>query len=83
MKNMPKFVVSTTLKNAQWHNTTIIRKNIMAEIKKLKKQKGKNILVAGSGTLVHSLLQHNLIDELRLMVEKQNDYFQRRLRPIN
>ena len=50
MNGMPKYVVSTTLKNAEWNNTTIINKNVVEEIKKLKEQSGQNILVAGSHT---------------------------------
>ena len=68
MNDMPKYVVSTTLKNAEWKNSTIIKNNVAAEIKKLKEQPGQDILVAGSGELVHTLLQHDLIDELRLMI---------------
>lgn len=68
MNTMPKFVVSTTLKNAEWKNSMIIKNNVAAQIKKLKEQPGKDILVAGSGELVYTLLQHDLIDELRLMI---------------
>ena len=68
MNNMPKFVVSTTLKEAKWNNSTIINNNIPAEIKKVKEQEGHDILVAGSAALVQMLMEHNLVDELRLMV---------------
>jgi len=68
MNSMPKYVVSTTLTNAEWQNTTIINKNVVEEIKKLKEQSGQHILVAGSGKLVHTLMQHNLVDEYRFMV---------------
>ena len=68
MNSMPKYVVSTTLKNAEWNNTTIINKNVVEEIKKLKEQSGQHILVAGSGKLVHTLMQHHLVDEYRFMV---------------
>ena len=68
MNNMPKYVVSTTLKTAEWQNSTIISKNVVEEIQKLKEQPGRNIWVAGSGKLVHTLMQHNLVDELRFMV---------------
>lgn len=68
MNNMPKYVVSTTLKEGGWNNTTVIKSNIAEEVSKLKAMPGKEILVAGSGQLVGTLMQHNLVDELRLMV---------------
>ena len=68
MNSMPKYVVSTTLTNAEWQNSTIISKNVVEEIKKLKEQSGQNILVAGSGRLVNTLMQHHLVDEFRFMV---------------
>ncbi len=68
MNTMPKYVVSTTLKTAEWQNTTIISENVVAEIQKLKEQAGQNILVAGSGRLVQTLMQHDLIDEYRMML---------------
>ena len=68
MNSMPKYVVSTTLNNAAWNNTTILRNNVVAEITKLKEQSGQPILVAGSGKLVQTLMQHDLVDEYRLMV---------------
>jgi dihydrofolate reductase len=63
-----KYVVSTTLTNPEWENTTVISDNIPEEIARLKKQTDGPILVAGSGTLVATLLGNDLIDELRLMV---------------
>ena len=68
MNSMPKYVVSTTLTHAEWQNTTIINKNVVEEITKLKQQSGQHILVAGSGKLVHTLMQHHLVDEYRFMV---------------
>ncbi len=68
MNSMPKYVVSTTLTHAEWQNSTIISKNVVEEIHKLKEQPGQNILVAGSGKLVHTLMQHDLVDEFRLMI---------------
>jgi dihydrofolate reductase len=68
MNNMPKYVVSTTLTHAEWRNTTIINKNVVEEIQKLKEQWGQHILVAGSGKLVHTLMQQHLVDEYRFMV---------------
>ena len=64
----PKYVVSTTLKDPEWQNTTVISDNVAEEIAKLKEQSNGVILVAGSGTLVGTLLEADLVDELRLMV---------------
>jgi|SRR5215204_1629561 len=68
MNNVPKFVVSTTLRKAEWNNSTLIKENIAEEITKLKQQPGKNISITGSGTLVQSLMQADLIDEYQLLV---------------
>ena len=68
MNNMPKYVVSTTLKKLDWNNSRLIKSNVVEEVKKLKQQPGKEILVYGSGKLVNTLLKHDLVDELRLMV---------------
>jgi dihydrofolate reductase len=68
MNSMPKYVVSTTLKKLDWNNSRLIKTNIAEEAKKLKQEPGKDILVYGSGKLVNTLLQHGLVDELRLMV---------------
>lgn len=65
---LPKYVVSTTLKNAAWNNSTIISENFAEEILKLKQQPGENILVHGSKTLVRSLMKHDLIDQFQLLV---------------
>jgi len=68
LNNGRKYVVSTTLKDPTWHNTTVISENVPEEIAKLKNETDGVILVAGSGTLVGTLLAHDLVDELRLMV---------------
>ncbi len=67
MNSLPKFVVSTTLGKAQWNNSTIIKSNIGEAVLALKKQPGQDILVAGSATLVETLMQQGLIDEYRLL----------------
>jgi dihydrofolate reductase len=64
----PKYVVSTTLDKVEWQNSTLINGNLADEIATLKRQPGKNIGVAGSPTLVRSMLQASLLDELILMV---------------
>ena len=68
MNAMPKFVVSTTLQNPEWNNTTVINGDLAEEVGKLKQQFAGDILVAGSGKLVSSLFAHDLVDELHLMV---------------
>lgn len=66
--SMPKYVVSTTLQNADWNNSTQIKSNIIEEIRLLKQQPGNKIGIIGSATLVHSLLAAGLIDELQVLV---------------
>src|SRR5215203_7072393 len=68
MNGYPKYVVSTTLEQAEWNNSTIIKENVSEEISRLKQQSGKDILVFGSGDLVNTLLEHDLVDEYRLMI---------------
>ena len=68
MNNYPKYVVSTTLQEASWNNSRLIKGNIPEQISELKQSPGKDILVAGSCQLVNTLMQHDLIDEYRLMV---------------
>jgi dihydrofolate reductase len=67
MNSMPKYVVSSTLTDADWNNTTILRGDLADEATRLKDEVGE-ILVAGSRQLVHGLHAHGLIDEYRLMV---------------
>jgi dihydrofolate reductase len=69
MMNAPKkYVVSRTLKKPIWRNTTIIRDNVIDAVHKLKSEAGKDILTDGSSQLLHSLLKHDLVDELYLHV---------------
>lgn len=68
MNSLPKYVVSTTLKDAKWNNSRVIKENVGKEVFKLKEQTGQDILIAGSGTLVQSLMQDNLVDEYRLLI---------------
>ena len=65
---MPKFVVSTTLENPEWNNTTVLRGDLAEEVGALKERFSGDILVAGSATLVQSLLARGLVDQLNLMV---------------
>jgi dihydrofolate reductase len=68
MNAMPKFVASTTLKELDWNNSTLLEGDVAAAVAKLKESDGGPILVAGSGTLVHTLIEHGLVDEYRLMI---------------
>lgn len=67
--NAPKkYVVSKTLERPMWRNTTIIRDNVIESVRALKAEPGKNILTDGSSQLVHALFEHDLVDELHLLV---------------
>jgi dihydrofolate reductase len=68
LNSAPKYVVSSTLKKAEWNNSTIINKDVVEEITKLKQQPGQDILVFGSATLVQSLMEADLVDEYRFLV---------------
>jgi dihydrofolate reductase len=68
MNSMPKYVVSSTLQEASWENTTILSGELADEVAKLHREIEGAILVAGSAQLVQGLLEHDLVDELRLMV---------------
>jgi len=67
--NMPKYVVSSSLGEAEWTNSTVIRgEDLVAEVAKLKQSHEGDIVVHGSAGLAQSLLDQDLVDELRLMV---------------
>jgi dihydrofolate reductase len=66
MNSMPKYVVSTTLRDPSWANTTVL--GDVEEVVRVKEQHDGELLVAGSATLVRALLERGLVDELRLMV---------------
>jgi dihydrofolate reductase len=68
MNSMPKHVVSTTLTDPEWNGATVIGGDVIAEITKLKQSDGGPIMVNGSATLVHSLIENDLVDLYRLMV---------------
>jgi len=69
MNAMPKYVVSTTLTDtAAWRNSTLISGNVVEEVRALKEQPGKNIIIDGSSVLIHTLARNDLIDEYRLVV---------------
>ena len=65
---MPKYVVSSTLEKPAWNNSTVLKGDLAEEVEKLKQQHERDIVVHGSATLVQSLVEQDLVDELRLMV---------------
>src|SRR4051812_16978957 len=65
---MPKYVVSTTLRDPEWNNTTVVAHDVAGEVKRLREAPGGDVLVNGSGALVRTLVEHDLVDEYRLMV---------------
>jgi dihydrofolate reductase len=68
LNSMPKYVVSATLSEPKWTNSTVLAAGAVTEASKLKQELAGEIVVAGSIQLVHALLAHDLVDELRLMV---------------
>jgi dihydrofolate reductase len=69
MNSLPKYVVSTTLTEPlDWQNSTLITGDVPKEIAKLREQSGKDLQVIGSGELVQTLIEHDLVDELRLII---------------
>jgi dihydrofolate reductase len=65
---MPKYVVSSTLEEPEWNNTTVLEGDVVEEVSKLKQAVDGDIVVHGSARLVQTLVEHDLVDELRLMV---------------
>jgi dihydrofolate reductase len=68
LNSMPKYVVSSTLTEPKWSNATVIRGDIVGEISRLKQDISGEILVYASYQLVHTLIEHDLVDELRLVI---------------
>ncbi|HEX7310897.1 MAG TPA: dihydrofolate reductase family protein [Gaiellaceae bacterium] len=66
--SMPKYVVSSTLKDPTWTNSTVLNGEVAEEVAKLKQQVDGDIVVHGSVQLVQALIEHDLVDQLRLMV---------------
>ena len=65
---MPKYVVSSTLESPEWNNSTVLKGNAQAAVAKLRQEQDGDIVVHGSAQLVRALVEHDLVDELRLMV---------------
>lgn len=68
MNGIAKYVVSRTLQKAEWNNSTLIKRNIVKEVAKLKRQPGQDILIAGSGALIQTLMEYDLVDQYNLLV---------------
>jgi dihydrofolate reductase len=66
--SMPKYVISSTLEEAEWNNSTVLKGDVVEEVSMLKQGPDGDIVVHGSAQLVQTLLEHDLVDELRLMV---------------
>jgi len=68
LNGLPKYVVSSTLVNPEWGNSTVLKGEVVNEVSKLKQELDGEIVVYASRQLVHTLMEHDLVDELRLMV---------------
>jgi dihydrofolate reductase len=68
LNDMPKYVVSSTLKDPDWNNSTVLAGDVKQEVSKLKEELNGEIVVAGSIRLVRTLMENDLVDELRLMI---------------
>jgi dihydrofolate reductase len=66
MNNMPKIVFSRTLRQASWKNTTLVKGDLAAEVRKMKNEPGPDMVILGSGSIVSQLAQAGLIDELQI-----------------
>ena len=68
LNGLPKFVVSSTLDTARWTNSTVLKGDVVTEVSKLRQELDGDIVVYASARLVHTLMEHDLVDELRLTV---------------
>jgi dihydrofolate reductase len=68
LNSLPKYVVSSTLEAPTWNNTTVLKGDVIDEVSKLKQETDGEIVVAASFLLWHTLMEHDLVDELRLMI---------------
>src|SRR5262245_61672971 len=68
LNNMPKYVVSSTLEDPEWDNTTVLRGDVVTEVSKLKQELEGEIVIPASYKPARTLLEHDLVDELRLVV---------------
>jgi dihydrofolate reductase len=68
INSMAKYVASTTLKEVKWNNSHLLEGDVASAVRALKEQPGRDMLVVGSGELVNTLMQHDLVDEYQLMI---------------
>jgi dihydrofolate reductase len=68
LNGLPKYVVSSTLEDPDWSNSTVLKGDVLSEVSKLKQELNGDIVVLASSQLVRTLLEHDLVDELRLKV---------------
>jgi dihydrofolate reductase len=68
LNSMPKYVVSSTLEHPAWNNSTVLNGDVVKEVAALKQQIAGDIVIAGSFQLIHTLMEHDLVDELRLRI---------------
>jgi dihydrofolate reductase len=68
LNSMPKYVVSATLEHPAWSNTTVLGGDVLAQVSKLRQEAAGDVVVYGSIQLTHTLMEHDLVDELRLMI---------------
>ena len=68
LNSLPKYVVSSTLEDPDWNNSTVLKGDVVDEVSKLKQELDGEIVVLASSQLVRTLIEHDLVDELRLMV---------------
>jgi dihydrofolate reductase len=68
INGLPKYVVSSTLENAEWKNSVVLKGDVVNEVSKLKRERNGEIVVWASFQLVHALMEHDLVDELRLKI---------------
>jgi len=68
LNSLPKYVVSSTLEDPDWNNSTVLKGDVVEEVSKLKQELNGEIVVPASFQLLHTLIEHDLVDELRLMI---------------
>jgi dihydrofolate reductase len=68
LNGLPKYVVSSTLEHPAWNNSTVLKGNVLNEVSKLRQELNGDIVVPASFQLVHLLMEHDLVDELRLKI---------------